>query len=299
MLHTLYNGGDLYFDFERGKWHFNIPDEATLPANVVELIMRDLQHLPKETQNVLKLAACIGSNRFSLFLLSIVYQHSLEETAKDLWPALKAGLVVPTSNAYQIPLAIEPGSDLSQQWTNNSLGLEPAPWRQLPMDKYGDHASNSSKRRRRGNLVVSYRSAYFNFPNLGFLHDRVQHSAVELIPESERPDIYYLIGKHLLHRMSADDQLDQYVFEICAQLYRAQERLTPEEHEQLIKLSLQAGRKALKATAYEDAVGYFRVARELVGEKSWVKRRRVTLDVYLANVESLLPMMEFDKGVRR
>src|SRR5271169_7099671 len=98
MLRTLHDQGDLQFDFERRKWHFKISDADMLPANVVDLIVRGLQRLPPETQNVLKLAACIGSNRFTLFLLSIVYQHSLQETAKDLWPAIQAGLVVPTSN---------------------------------------------------------------------------------------------------------------------------------------------------------------------------------------------------------
>src|SRR5208282_3737896 len=96
-----------------------------LPANVVDLIVRGLKRLPPETQAVMKLAACIGSNRFSLFLLSIVYQHSLEKTATDLWPALKAGFIVPTSNAYQIPLAIEPGCKTSQQWNDTSNTFEP------------------------------------------------------------------------------------------------------------------------------------------------------------------------------
>src|SRR5579859_1165517 len=118
MLQTLHDQGDLTFDFDRRKWHFKIPQQDTLPANVVDLIVRGLQKLPPQTQSVLKLAACIGSNRFTLFLLSIVYQRPLEETASDLWPALKAGLVIPTSNAYQIPLAIEAGGEGGEGWMN-------------------------------------------------------------------------------------------------------------------------------------------------------------------------------------
>jgi len=156
MLQTLHDQGDLQFDFERRKWHFKISNADTLPANVVDLIVRGLQRLPPETQSVLKLAACIGSNKFTLFLLSIVYQHSLEETATDLWPALKAGFIVPTSNAYQIPLAIEPGSELSQHWMNTTNTFEPDKLHDK-MDKDSDGTSNSAANRNSG-VVITYRT---------------------------------------------------------------------------------------------------------------------------------------------
>lgn len=154
MLQSLYDQGDLQFDFERRKWHFKISDAEMLPANVVDLIVRGLQRLPPETQAVMKLAACIGSNRFTLFLLSIVYQRSLEETATDLWPALKAGFIVPTSNAYQIPLAIEPGSELSQQWMDTSYTFEPDKLQPVGRDRDSDHTSNSANRH--SGVVVTY-----------------------------------------------------------------------------------------------------------------------------------------------
>ena len=154
MLQSLYDQGDLQFNFERRKWHFKISDAEMLPANVVDLIVRGLQRLPLETQAVMKLAACIGSNRFTLFLLSIVYQRSLEETATDLWPALKAGFIVPTSNAYQIPLAIEPGSELSQQWMDPSNTFEPDKLQPAGRDKDSDHTSNSASRH--SGVVVTY-----------------------------------------------------------------------------------------------------------------------------------------------
>jgi predicted ATPase len=156
MLQTLHDQGDLQFDFERRKWHFRISEADMLPANVVGLIVRGLQRLPPKTQAVMKLAACIGSNRFTLFLLSIVYQHSLEETATDLWPALKAGFVIPTSNAYQIPLAIEPGSELSHQWMDTSNTFEPDKLQPAEMDKESDGTTASYN----SGVVVTYRIPY-------------------------------------------------------------------------------------------------------------------------------------------
>ena len=163
MLQTLHDQGDLQFDFERRKWHFKISYADMLPANVVDLIVRGLKRLPPETQDVMKLAACIGSNRVTLFLLSIVYQRSLEETAADLWPALKAGFIVPTSNAYQIPLAIEPGSELSQKWMDTSNTFEPDKIQPPGMDRDSDNTSNSAKRH--SGVVVTYRTAPISLSN--------------------------------------------------------------------------------------------------------------------------------------
>jgi len=285
MLRTLYDQGDLQFDFDRRKWHFKISNADSLPVNVVDLIVRGLRKLPPETQDVVKLAACIGSNKFTLFLLSIVYQHSLEGTASDLWPALKAGFVVPTSNAYQIPLAIEPGSELWQQWMDTSNTFEPN--RLAVQQSTGDKESDvtSSSLTRHAGVVVTYR----------FLHDRVQQSAIELIPESERPAVHGLIGRTLLRRMKLEGLVDSYVFEICDQLNKAREILTEEEREQLIGLNLLAGRKALKATAFEGATGYFNIAYELLGEDAWEKRRLLALDVYLASVEKCYANTRFEE----
>ena len=120
---------------------------------------------------------------------------------------------------------------------------------------------------------------------------------MELIPESERSDVHGLIGRHLLRRMTLDDQIDNYIFEICNQLNRAEHSLTSEEREQLVELNLRAGRKALKASAQDGATGYFTSAWNLLGDNPWKSRRTLALDVYLANVEKLYAAAQYDEGV--
>jgi PAS domain S-box-containing protein len=71
-----------------------------LTDDVVEFMALQLQKLPEQTQEALKLAACIG-NQFSLATLAIVYEKSPAETATDLWPALQEGVVVPVSKGYK------------------------------------------------------------------------------------------------------------------------------------------------------------------------------------------------------
>ena len=109
LFSTIHSERLLAFDFTVGAWQWDIGEiEAAGIADysVVELVARNLQQLPEETQQVLKLAACIG-NRFSLENLAIVREKSGSETAADLWEALQAGLILPMSDAYKIPLVDE------------------------------------------------------------------------------------------------------------------------------------------------------------------------------------------------
>jgi predicted ATPase len=117
-----------------------------------------------------------------------------------------------------------------------------------------------------------------------------------MIPEEERPAVHRLLGRHLLHRMTLEDQIDSYIFEICNQLNKATMGLSQEESEQLIELNLRAGRKALRTTAFDGAMGYFQTAQSLLGDESWERQRRLTLDVYLANVERWYSSADYAQG---
>ncbi|MBD1903348.1 AAA family ATPase [Coleofasciculus sp. FACHB-125] len=106
LLQTLHSERFLHFDFVESRWLWNLEQSQRIGItdyNVVELVARNIQKLSEKTQEVLKLAACIG-NQFTLEALSIVNEQSLINTADDLWEALQAGLVLPLSNTYKIPL---------------------------------------------------------------------------------------------------------------------------------------------------------------------------------------------------
>jgi predicted ATPase/class 3 adenylate cyclase/tRNA A-37 threonylcarbamoyl transferase component Bud32 len=88
---------------ERRGWQWDVGQIQArgMTDNVVELMAGNVQKLDGKTQQVLRLAACIG-NQFDLPTLALVYQKSPRETAIDLWEALITGMVLPLGDAYKL-----------------------------------------------------------------------------------------------------------------------------------------------------------------------------------------------------
>ncbi|MEH1975667.1 MAG: AAA family ATPase [Nostoc sp.] len=79
----------------KGGWQWELAEiEAQgITDNIVNLMIRRMQKLPLATQQVLKLASCIG-NRFDLEVLALVGEQSIEETANALVEAVLRGLII-------------------------------------------------------------------------------------------------------------------------------------------------------------------------------------------------------------
>ncbi|MGB3760093.1 MAG: ATP-binding sensor histidine kinase [Rivularia sp. (in: cyanobacteria)] len=102
FLHNLYSDKLIYFytsqQAEKPRWEWDISqiEAIDITDNVVDLMVSKLIKLPKSTQQVLRLAACIG-NRFTLNTLAVVSELSVIETFQNLAIAIKQGLIIPTS----------------------------------------------------------------------------------------------------------------------------------------------------------------------------------------------------------
>lgn len=102
LLISLYRNNLIRFDYNSGSWSFDISkiQEQGITENVVELMISNIRKLPEETQNALKTAAVIGHS-FSLRILSKLIEKSETETLKEMWVALKEGIILPAETDYK------------------------------------------------------------------------------------------------------------------------------------------------------------------------------------------------------
>lgn len=113
-----------------------------------------------------------------------------------------------------------------------------------------------------------------------FLHDRIQQSAYSLISEVDKKQVHLKIGQLLLES-TPPELLEDKVFDIVNQLNIGIELITEQEKkDELAQLNLFAGKKAKSSVAYEPALKYLNVGRELLGKESWFKTYELTLALY-------------------
>ena len=108
LLKSLYTQELLRFDHSQVKWHWDASQitSVKLSGDVIDLMTSKINRLPDNTQQVLKLASCIG-NQFDLATLAIIYENTQLIALQHLWKAIEEGLLIPLDNHYKLAQAIE------------------------------------------------------------------------------------------------------------------------------------------------------------------------------------------------
>lgn len=102
LLKALHQEQLLTFDWSAQQWQCNLAQVRSLMLSddVVAFMTQQLQKLPAACQNLLQLAACIGS-QFDLTTLATVAEYAPQTVATNLWPALQAGFIYPQNEDYK------------------------------------------------------------------------------------------------------------------------------------------------------------------------------------------------------
>lgn len=262
FLKSLHAEQLIKFHFDVGYWQYNLSEIMTLSLtdDVVKFMAMQLEKLPKHTQEVLKLAACIG-NQFDLKTLSIVYEENAIDTASDLWTALHEGLIIPENDDYKLFIG------------------------------------ESNQTLIRGNEKQSTELSITNnqLPKYKFVHDRVQQAAYSLIPEHKKKSIHLKIGKQLLKKIPIQDW-EENIFSLVNQFNIAVDLITnPVEIDELANMNLIAGCRALASTAYATAMKYLTTGIELLKDDSWERKYELTLSLYETAAEVAYLLGDFEQ----
>ncbi len=248
FLKSLHNQGLIYFDRSQGGWECDISAIKSLSTNedVVGFMAHQLQNLPNSTQNVLKLAACIG-NQFNLETLAIVAEKNTTETASDLWNALQCGFILPLNDVYKF---------------------------------YQFEESESAIKELKQKYIESNHCFY------RFYHDRIQQAAYFLIPESEKKQTHLKIGQLLLKNFTEEETEEDIFEIVNQLNIGQDLIIDQHKQIQLAQLNLKAGEKALNSSSQVAALDYFSKGLNLLKENSWETDYKLTLKLSEKAAES-------------
>ena len=122
FLKTLYHEKLIYFSYDINKWLWDIEkiQQQNITDNVVDLLVTKIQRLSETSQQMLKLAACIG-HIFDLQTLAIIGEKTFEQIAVHLNEAQQTNLIVPLGDTYKTAVLLEGDLAVSTILTEHKL----------------------------------------------------------------------------------------------------------------------------------------------------------------------------------
>ncbi|MEH2088319.1 trifunctional serine/threonine-protein kinase/ATP-binding protein/sensor histidine kinase [Nostoc sp.] len=244
-----------------GGWQCDIAqiNQQAVTDDVVEFMALQLEKLPLETQNILKLASCIG-NSFDLATLAIVSEQCQVNTATALWKALQEGLILPISEVYKFYQGEE-----SEQLALSSQNIE---------KKIAKYAFLHDRVQQAAYFLISDAQKAATHLKIGQL---LRENLSELEIEEKLFDLvgHLNLGIELISQASDTEGQRSY-------------------RQALAQLNFKAGSKAKNATAYTAARVYFQTGIALLQPNCWQTQYELALNLHLAVTEASYLNSDFE-----
>ncbi len=263
LLKTLHQDGAIFLDLQSRSWQYDITKigTATLTEDVVTLMVQQLSRLPTATQNLLKLAACIG-NRFDLQTLAIVSERMLCDVAADLWIALQAGLILPIGQTYKI-FQVDELAVIDRGTEQREIAITYKFLHDRVQQAAYSLISTGEKRSTHwqiGQLLLN-----------------------QSLAERQEEQIFEIVNHLNIGLSPTENEVE------------TTQIATPTERLSLAHLNLLAGQKAKVARAYPAALDYFTQGRSLLTDLSWQTEYDLTLALSIHEAEAAYLCTDFDR----
>ena len=280
LLRELHASHLLTYDPVEDGWAWDLERIRTvgITDNVVELMAEKIQRLAKPSQDMLTLAACIGST-FDVETLAIVAAQSADEVMAGLWPALQDGLILPRGDAFNV--LHQGGEDLDLSGADSASSTSASSTSASSTSASSTSASSTSASSTSASSV-----------SCRFVHDRVHQAAYSLIDEGQRQRVHLKVGRRLLETVGA---VDDGLFDVVNHVNLGAELVDlPSDRLLMARLNLSAGIKAKNSTAYDSGLAYLRAGIRFLPESAWETAYDLAFELYMTETECAYLLGDFD-----
>jgi len=126
-------------------------------------------------------------------------------------------------------------------------------------------------------------------------HDQIHQAAYDLIPLAKRESFHLLIGSRLFIS-TPPPEMEKMIFFIVDNMNRGSKIIDDVDQKwEVAQLNLEAGEKALSASAFHSAAKYLLAGLSLLGTDSWEAKYNLTIRLYDAASEALFVIGDFSR----
>jgi PAS domain S-box-containing protein len=297
LLNSLYEKKLLTFNQRTRQWQWDI-EKMIIKGNihdVMALMVNKISELPDDTQAILKLAACIGS-QFDLTTLSVISQQNPETTLMQLWIAMEEGFLLALDDYYK-QLATLETTQTTPHFKFQHESVQQAAYSLIP------ESEKSRLHWQIGQFLLSNIECSLNLRCSIFLPFAREDTPSSGMGEGINPKSTTSNGEQTpkisdsLAKASINIEAEN-LFEIVDHLNLGLKLVK----EQTIKyemaaLNLQAGKKAKEARAYVPAMKYLQTGlMGLLAIDSWQTEYELTLALHLETIACGFLTAEFEQA---